>query len=71
MQLFTITPRPNGDGFTLASDALAYPMWYRRSEDAARYAQWYARVKGCRIETRDEKGGLMAVEEIPAGEFVY
>lgn len=68
---FTISPHPKGRGFALASDDLAYPMWYGSVEKAASYARWFARVKGGQIETRDEKGEVVAVEEIAAGEFAY
>ena len=72
MQLFVISARPQRRGFTLTSEALADPMWYRSAEDAGRYVRWCVRGQGARIETRDERGELVAVEEIPVGsDFSY
>jgi len=67
MQHFIITPRANSKGVSLTSDSLSYPLWYATSAEAAKYARWVSRTHGCRIETRDEQGSLLLVEEIPPG----
>lgn len=67
MQHFTITPRANSKGVNLTSDSLSYALWYANSAEAAKYARWVSRTHGCRIETRDEQGALLLLEEIPPG----
>jgi hypothetical protein len=67
MQNFIITSRANSKGVSLTSDSLSYPLWYATSAEAAKYARWVSRAHGCRIETRDERGALLLIEEIPPG----
>lgn len=55
---FTIKPRPRRDGFTLASEALSFPMWYRNVPDATGYAKFRAGSARAKIEVFDERGHL-------------
>ena len=66
-QHFIITPSAKRKGVSLTSESLSYPLWYASSAEAAKYARWVSRAHGCRIETRDEQGALLLVEEIPPG----
>lgn len=66
-QHFIITPSAKRKGVSLTSESLSYPLWYASSAEAAKYARWVSRAHGCRIETRDELGALLLVEEIPPG----
>jgi hypothetical protein len=64
--LFTIKPRPKRDGFTLASDALAFPMWYGNAPDAVHYAKFRAGNRSARIDVLDAAGEIVeAIEHDP------
>ena len=67
VQQFTIIPAPGNKGVNLTGESLSYPLWYANSAEAAKYARWISRTHGCRIETRDERGALLLVEDIPPG----
>jgi hypothetical protein len=57
--IFTIKPRPRNDGVTLASDALAFPMWYGNAADAAAYARFRAGNQSARIDVLDATGAIL------------
>ena len=63
MDRFRISPRPRNTGWTLASDALAFPLWYLEIEAAVSYARWYSRVNGALVEICDTAGGVTKTVE--------
>jgi len=48
MDNFRISPRPRNTRWTLASDALAFPLWYLTIEHAVSYAQECRDQGGCK-----------------------
>jgi len=62
MDRFRISPRPRKAGWTLASDVLAFPLWYLSIEHAVSYAGWWSRVNGAVIEICDTDGVVTTVE---------
>ena len=63
MDRFRISPRPRNTGWTLASGALAFPLWYLEIDAAESYAKWYSRVNGAVVEIRDTGGTVTKTVE--------
>jgi len=55
-------PAPRNTGWTLASDVLAFPLWYLSIEHAVSYARWWSRVNGAMVEICDDVGAVTTVE---------
>ena len=66
MDRFRITPRPRNTGWTVASDALAFPLWYLTVEHAVSYAKWYSRVNGAVVEICGTAGVVTKTVEFPS-----
>jgi hypothetical protein len=64
---FTIKPRPRRDGVTLASEALSFPMWYRKASDAIGYAKFRAGNQAARIDVLDATGVIVETTEHDPG----
>ena len=60
---FTIKPRPTNDGFTLASDALPFPIWYFKVHRAVAYAKFRAGDQSARIEVLNAAGEVIETVE--------
>ncbi len=60
---FTIKPRPTNDGFTFASDALPFPIWYLEVRHAIFYAKFRAGDQSARIEVLNATGELIETVE--------
>jgi hypothetical protein len=64
---FSVKRRPRNDGVTLASDALAFPMWYGNAEHAIGYAKFRAGNQSARIDVLDATGAIVqTIEHDPA-----
>ena len=63
MDRFRISARPRNTGWTLASDVLAFPLWYLEIEAAVSYARWYSRVNGALVEICDTASGVTKTVE--------
>jgi len=66
MDRFRISPRPKNTGWTLASDVLAFPLWYLNVEHAVSYARWWSRVNGAVVEICDTAGAVTKTVECPS-----
>lgn len=67
-QSFQIKPRTRGDGFTLSSKLLLYPLWYATLNGAISYARFRGRNQASLIEIFDSEGKLLESKLIQAGE---
>lgn len=67
MREFTIKPRRQNDGVTLASEALAFPMWYENVALAVNYAKFRAGNQSARIEVFDGFGVIVEIIEHDPG----